>query len=80
MLINSLHCSKNYSIFSSNAFIVPETAKTCNVASLPATLVMDAKEDLTIFKVASEVRITAILRSISKLINAKLVKLAPTSP
>ncbi len=60
--------------------MVPETAKTCNEAALADTEVIEAKEARTEGKDTSEHRMTAILRSTSKVIKAKLVWLAPTSP
>ena len=63
-----------------NALSVPETAKTCTDAHLPATPVTVANEALTIGKDASEERTTKIFRSPSKLIKESPVKLAPTSP
>ena len=59
------------------ALRVPETAKTCIEATLPATPVTVANEALTIGKDTSDERTTKILRSPSKLIKAKPVKLAP---
>jgi hypothetical protein len=52
-------------VFSRSAFIVPETAKTCTAASLPANDVMEANEALTEFNVAREVRKTAVFASAS---------------
>ena len=71
---------KTYHIFAYKALSVPETAKTCMDAPLHATLVTVANEALTEAKDESEVRITKIFRSPSKLIKVNSVKLAPTSP
>ena len=50
-------------VFLLSAFMVPETARTCTAASLPANDVIVANEVLTNSNVASEVRITAVFFS-----------------
>gem|GEM_PF-4030764 len=70
----------NYPILAYSALSVPETAKTCIDALLPATPVTAASDARTIGKDASEERTTKILRAPSKLIKDKPVVLAPTSP
>ena len=50
-------------VFWRSAFMVPETAKTCTAASLPATEVIVANEALTEPNVAREVRKTAVFFS-----------------
>ena len=61
-----LNAQRDYNLaFLRKAFIVPETAKTCTAASLPATDVIEANEALTKSTVASEVRIIAVFFSTS---------------
>ena len=80
MITKPLHSKNNYPTLAYKALSVPETDKTFNDATFPATVVTVAKEALTINKDTSEERITKILRSPSKLIKDNPVKLAPTSP